>query len=130
MSEPVERDPDIDAYQNDFQMVDLEAASAAWNLLHGTGPFRNGQELEQQGKEVEVHTYKAFQTPDSMRGLAFLIRANRRETSGPWRTSCGRYPALMYRRVTRSRDRHSVRLRLDACTGRTTMTLQAKLTTE
>lgn len=79
---------------NDLKMVNPQAVRAIWDLLHGAGPYKDGQALAQNRVALEDARYKAFQTADAMRSLEFQIRANRRQAGGAWHSSCGRYPAL------------------------------------
>jgi len=82
------------SYANDLQMVNQEALSAIWDLLRGPGAFWKIKLLEEQRSTLDAANFKAFQTPDAMRNLELLIRANRRPLSGAWRFPCSRYPAL------------------------------------
>jgi hypothetical protein len=82
------------SYLNDFQMVNPDTVSAIWRLMHGAGPFDQGPELMRKEEAADATLYKAFQAPDSMRDMEQLIRENRQQISGPWRSPCDRYTAV------------------------------------
>ena len=81
-------------YLNDLKMVNPAAVTAIWGLLHGAGPYKDGQALAQHDVAIQDALYKAFQTPEAMRSVESRIHANRRQVVGQWRSSCSRYTAL------------------------------------